>query len=237
MVTQLTHTTLIRRIYHYLFDIRETKTVAHSLFHRLTEKVPLLMAMYVSSVLVGISTYNTFPDANAYLRYSAAIIGGAAFDVILTVAVFSIRKNVFSILTIVAALITGLSIALDLYMSLNLTWLHATYIVMATLFALHLATTRGLNLKEIESRLSNAEHTSSRLQQTNTILNDENGRLHHTVEDLTHTNTDLENTLSNYKESMLEKLATKTDLTANEIVAVIGGDRNRLLEQIRQYRN
>jgi len=128
-------------------------------------------------------------------------------------------------------------IALDLYLHLGQEWLHALYIVMATLFALHLATTRGLNIDELDKSLQLAHQEAIRLKQTNTRLQKDADELAQTNTNLSQTNTDLEYTLSNYKEIMIEKLATQTKLTSNEIVAVVGGDRTKLLQKIKQYRS
>ena len=232
----LRSTTWYDKVWHWLFDVKEEKSIARSKYHKFIEKLPLLMAMYGSSVLVAISTYNTFPSFNPYLRYSSAAIGGAAFDVILTVTVFSLRKNKFSLLTIIAALITGLSIALDLYMNLGMQYLHATYIIMATLFALHLSTTRGLNIDELDAKLTDAENTTSRLEQTNAQLTAENSKLLQTLANQEQITTDLTHTVDNYKEIMLEKLCSIDKLTANEIISLLGGDRTTMLAKIREYR-
>ena len=221
----------------WLLTVREEQKTPQSRLHWLLEKIPLLMVMYGSSVLVGISTYNTFPSLDPFLRYSSAVLGGMAFDVILTATVFSLRKNMLSILTIIAALFIGFAIALDLYMSLNMPYLHATYIFMAVMYGLHVATTRGLDIKTIEKRLTDAEHTTSILQHTNTILTTDNDRLSHTIADYEHTISDLRNTVDNHRDLMIERLATKTSLTANEIVSAVGGDRNAVMKKVAAYRN
>lgn len=163
-----------RRFNIWFFEIDETPHITRSRFHRYIAKLPLLLAMYVSSVLVAISTYDTFPaNINEALRLSAAIIGGAAFDIILTTTVFSARKNKFSYLTIIAAFGTGLAIALDLYLQLNQEWLHALYIGLSTVFALHLATTSGMNVKELEAELYKLRSQNEQLKETNKKLREE----------------------------------------------------------------
>jgi hypothetical protein len=228
---------IINHVNTWLFEIKEDKHIPRSRYHKIIEKLPLLMAMYGSSVLVAISTYNTFPSAMYLLALSVAIIGGASFDIILTSTVFSLRKNGFSYMTILSALMVGLLIALDLYLNLHLVWLHALYIVMATLFALHLFTTKGLNINELDKRLANAENTSSELQSNYSELSQNYSELQRTNSELSQTTIELKTKVENFNEAMIEKLATKTDLTANEIVAIIGGTRSTVLEKIRAYRN
>ena len=224
------------RVKSWLFDVKEEQYIPRSKYHKVVEKLPLIMAMYVSSVLVAISTYNTFPTLNPILRYSSAGIGGMAFDIILTATVFSLRKNKFSLLTILAALVTGLSIALDLYLHLNYTFLHALYIVMATLFALHLATTRGRTVEELERTNTTLEANNTKLQETTTVLQETTTKLQETVENLTADNEALHTRVENYNEIMIEKLSGIDKLTANDIVALIGGNRQVVLEKIRTYR-
>jgi preprotein translocase subunit SecF len=220
----------------WLFDVKEEKHISRSKYHKFIEKLPLIMAMYGSSVLVAISTYQTFPTLNPFLRYSSAGIGGMAFDVILTATVFSLRKNKFSLMTILAALITGLAIALDLYLQLGYTWLHALYIVMATLFALHLATTRGRTVEELERTNAELSTDNAELNETTKELQDTTTKLQETVENLTADNERLNTRVENYNEVMIEKLAGIDKLTANDIVALIGGNRQAVLEKIKQYR-
>lgn len=235
---------LYARLINWLFTIEESEYIPRSRWNKHAAKVPLLMAMYVSSVLVGISTYNTFPIAPDYLRLSAAIIGGMAFDIILTSTVFSLRKNKFSYMTIIAALVTGLAIALDLYLHLNQEWLHATYIVMSTLFAIHLASTSGRTVDELERTNTELIGTTKELAETNEELSRTNNELFRTSETLSdekevlaETITDLNTKLENHIEIMLEKLTTQTKLSANEIIALLGGNRKKMLEKISEYRN
>ena len=102
-------------------------------------KIPLALSMFGSSVLIGISIYETFPIEDPILRYASSVIGGVAFDLTLVSTVFSIKKNNWSYVTIFAAFVIGLCIALDLYLKWNLNWLHAFYTLLSVSYALHIA--------------------------------------------------------------------------------------------------
>lgn len=147
--------------------IREVQQYAHSRISSVVEKLPMILAMALSSTLVGISTYNTFPVIDTgvsleWLRLAAAIAGGLTFDVVLTSTVFARRKSGFSFLTVTAALIVALLIALDLYLKWGQRWLHATPIVMTVLYSLHIATTRGKPVQLLERQISALEQELSK---------------------------------------------------------------------------
>ena len=212
--------------------VRVEKNIPRSYLKSLLEKVPLLMAMYSSSVLIGISTYLTFPFNNDFLRYSVSIVGGAAFDVIMTATVFSDRKNKFSILTILAALITGLALALDLYLQTHLLWLHAFYVVMGVLFALHLATTRGYDIHELEIQLQEALE----LLRTKEYQEHEVTELQRTIQTQQNTITDLRDKLEYNNEGIIERLSTLTDLSGSKIRDIVRLTKSDVLERVKHYR-
>lgn len=236
---------LYTRFKSWFFEVHELENIKRSRWHHLTEKLPLLMVMYASSVLIGISTFTTFPmifdpimginivgAVYEFLRVSVSIIGGAAFDVIVTATVFSLRKNMLSYCTVGSALVVGLLIALDLYLGWHQQWMHALYILMGVLFALHLATTRGRTVDELETSNLELSRTNEELSRTNAELLANSEELPSIKDELDRT----KNQLENFKEVMLEKLATKTDLTANEIISLVGGTRAIMLAKIKEYR-
>lgn len=165
----------------YWLEIDETPVIRKSRFKAFVEKLPLGMSMYVSSILVGISTYSTFPmmfdpvlkdivtnEVYDFLRVSASVVAGFSFDIIITTTVFSLRKNKFSYATIIAALFTGLAMALDLYLQWHQLWLHGLFIVMSVLYSLHIATTGGLSAEVLEAKIAELEKENSKLAKKRT---------------------------------------------------------------------